>query len=114
MKKLYHIVLLVLLTPLLLWSTDLDITKKPKGINLEQGITIYGYQRCPYCQKAYSFFNHKGIAFTNKDIRNCAKAKQEAENLGIRGVPVIYINGDKIIGYDKGEITKVLKKHDYL
>lgn len=53
-----------------------------KNIDLNRGITIFGYNGCPYCRAAYAYLKRNNIPYqlmdTNKDIKSSkiSKAKQ--------------------------------------
>jgi glutaredoxin 3 len=58
---------------------------------------------------AKGFFSRKGISYTEKDVSTDTDAAQEMfEKSGQLGVPVILINGQVIIGFDKSYIESLL------
>ena len=64
-------------------------------------IEIYTLTWCPYCRKAKSFFESKGLSYQEYDIDNEDK-KQEMQKRsgGQKTVPQIFINDKYIGGYD--------------
>ncbi|MDP4039855.1 MAG: glutaredoxin domain-containing protein [Candidatus Pacearchaeota archaeon] len=74
------------------------------------GVVMYSTSTCPWCHKAREFFKENKIKF--KDI-NVGKNKKSAQEMikksGQTGVPVIDINGEIIVGFDKSAIKKALK-----
>jgi glutaredoxin 3 len=66
---------------------------------MQNDITIYSKDYCPYCQRAIALLTSKGVDFTNHEIAN--NAERTAEMLkrsgGRRTVPQIFI-GDVHVG----------------
>lgn len=59
---------------------------------------------------AKDFFKEKGVEFEDFDVsKDLDKRKEMLEKSGQMGVPVIIIdNKDIIVGFNKGELVKVL------
>jgi glutaredoxin len=58
---------------------------------------------------AKQYISSKGKAYTDYDIAQDEKAREEMVKLsGQMGVPVISIDGKIIVGFDKDEIDKLL------
>jgi glutaredoxin-like YruB-family protein len=77
--------------------------KKPK-------IKIYSTPTCPYCQMAKEFMKENKVEF--EDINVAADqeaAKEMVEKSGQMGVPVIDVDGEIIVGFDKEKLKKALK-----
>lgn len=85
-----------------------------QDVNLTEGVTIFGYNGCPYCRKAYAFLEQNDIPYELMDTEKDAKANRLAQKNGIKGVPVIYVNGDKLSGYTDSSYNKLFKKHDLM
>lgn len=72
-------------------------------------VTIFTTNTCQYCDMAKDFFKKNNIEFEEKDVRADEQAKKDAEEKsGQRGVPVIEIDGQIIVGFDKAAIEKAL------
>ncbi|MBI4564759.1 MAG: glutaredoxin family protein [Planctomycetes bacterium] len=54
------------------------------------------------------FLTAKGVPFTNRDISADEKAMDELVKLGAMAVPVLVVDGDVIVGFDRTRIQKVL------
>jgi glutaredoxin-like YruB-family protein len=72
-------------------------------------VTIYSTPTCPYCKQAKEFFDENNVEYTDIDVsQDEAKAKEMVEKSGQMGVPVIDIDGEIIVGFDKPAIKKAL------
>jgi glutaredoxin len=60
---------------------------------------------------AKKFFESKGISFEEVNVeQDQQKAAEMVEKSGQMGVPVIEINGEIIIGFNRPEIERALSK----
>jgi len=74
-------------------------------------VRIYTTSHCPYCTMAKKFFESKGISFEEVNVeQDQQKAAEMVEKSGQMGVPVIEINGEIIIGFNRPEIERALSK----
>jgi len=74
-------------------------------------VKIYTTNHCPYCVMAKDFFKKQGVQFTEINVEEDESAAEEMiEKSGQMGVPVIDINGEIIVGFNKPAIEKALKK----
>ncbi len=73
-------------------------------------VTVYSTPSCHFCHMAKDFFKEKGVEFEDFDVsKDLDKRKEMLEKSGQMGVPVIIIdNKDIIVGFNKGELVKVL------
>ncbi len=75
-------------------------------------ITIYSATWCAFCHAAKDYLDRAGITYTDKDVDADPSAGLEAVNKsGQRGIPVIDIGGDIIVGFDRHAIDESIKKH---
>ena len=76
---------------------------------MERRIIIYGTSACPYCIKAKQYFKENGIEFEDIDISTQPdKVKEMFAKSNQMGVPVLDINGQIIVGFDKDKIDAAL------
>ena len=54
------------------------------------------------------FLSQKGVAFTAKDISTDMEARKELISLGSRATPTIKVDGEVIIGFDRGRLSSLL------
>ena len=72
-------------------------------------VKIYSTPTCSYCAMAKEFLKKNNIAFENIDVGINKQAGQEIiEKSGQMGVPVLEIDGQIIVGFDKDAISKAL------
>lgn len=72
-------------------------------------VTIYSTPTCPFCIRAKQFLKENKIDFTDYDVgSDQAKAQEMMKKTGQMGVPVIDIEGQYIIGFDKEKIKELL------
>ncbi|MFH1753203.1 MAG: glutaredoxin domain-containing protein [Candidatus Omnitrophota bacterium] len=73
-------------------------------------IKIYSTPSCPYCIRAKQFLEDNNIKFVDYDVSiDQEKANEMTERSGQMGVPVIDIDGEIVVGFDKEAISKALK-----
>ena len=74
-------------------------------------ITIYSADWCAYCHAAKDYLTKKGITFTEKDVQADQKYLQESiDKSGQMGIPVLDIDGEIVVGFDKPRIDALLAK----
>ncbi|MFA6274435.1 MAG: glutaredoxin domain-containing protein [Candidatus Paceibacterota bacterium] len=72
-------------------------------------VEIYSTPTCHFCHLAKDFFTANGIVFTDYDVAsNLEKRKEMVDKTGQMGVPVIIIDGEITIGFDKPKLAKML------
>lgn len=65
-------------------------------------IQIYSTQQCPYCVRAKTLLQARGLDFTETDVANDIEIMQEMiARSGKRTVPQIFIDGDPVGGFDE-------------
>lgn len=74
-------------------------------------VIIYTTNNCPYCHMAKEYFEKNKIKYEEKNVEeNEALAEEMIEKSGQMGVPVIDINGEIIVGFNRPAIEKALSK----
>lgn len=72
-------------------------------------VQIYSTPSCSYCHMAKEFFKKNNVSYEDFDVAvNMEKRKEMVEKSGQMGVPVILIDGEIIVGFDKPKISKLL------
>ena len=68
---------------------------------------------CPYCTTLKEFLKERGVEFEEIDVSQDEKAMQEmVEKTGQMGVPVLEVDGEIVVGFDREKIIKLLKLED--
>lgn len=72
-------------------------------------VTVYSATWCAFCHAAKDYLDKKGVAYTDKDVDSDRKIAEEAMKIsGQTGIPVLNINGQIIIGFDRPRIDAAL------
>ncbi len=75
----------------------------------QKKVDIYTTPTCHFCHMSKEYFKANNVSFTEHDVANDIAAREEMmQKSGQRGVPVIFIGDDMIIGFDKQAIDKAL------
>jgi len=75
-----------------------------------KNVVIYSTPTCSFCNMAKDFFEENNIEYTEHDVSTDAEKRQEMiEKSGQMGVPVIFVDNDMIIGFDKEKISQMLE-----
>lgn len=72
-------------------------------------VHIYSTPTCHFCHMAKDFLTSKGIPYEDFDVAmDLDKRKEMVEKSGQMGVPVVSIDGELIVGFDKPRIMQLL------
>lgn len=72
-------------------------------------VKIYTTPTCGYCHQAKSFLSELGVEYTEHDVsRDRAAADEMVKMTGQMGVPVITVDGQVIIGFDRARLQQLL------
>ncbi len=75
----------------------------------KMNITIYTTPTCGYCHQAKRFLNEHDIRFTEHDVsRDRAAAEEMVRVSGQMGVPVIVVDGEVIVGFNRPRLEQLL------
>ena len=76
---------------------------------MAKSVKVYSTPTCPWCIRVKQFLRENNIAFEDFDVgADQAKADEMVQLSGQMGVPVINIEGEIIIGFDKDRIKQSL------
>ena len=74
-------------------------------------VKVFSTPTCPYCKIAKSYLDEKGMKYENIDVgRDAAGRDEMIKKSGQMGVPVILVDGDLVIGFDKERLEGLLRK----
>jgi glutaredoxin 3 len=76
---------------------------------MDKKVKIYSTPTCPYCIRAKQFLKDQNISFEDVDVSTNREAGEEMiQKSGQMGVPVLDIEGEIVVGFDKAKIIKTL------
>lgn len=76
---------------------------------MDKKVKIYSTPTCPYCIRVKQFMKENGVNFQDIDVSRDQDAAQEMiKRSGQMGVPVVDIDGQLIVGFDKEKIKSSL------
>jgi alkyl hydroperoxide reductase subunit F len=69
-------------------------------------VTVYSTKNCPYCRMAKAFLDKHGVPYEGIDVGEDPDAAKKMIDLsGQRGVPVIVIDEEVIVGFDSQKLN---------
>ena len=72
-------------------------------------VIVYSTPTCPWCHKVKEYLTEKKIAFTDYNVAaDTAKAEEMVNKTGQMAVPVIDIDGEIVIGFDRAQLDELL------
>lgn len=75
-------------------------------------IKIYSTPTCVYCKTLKEYLSENNFQFEDIDISKDEKKLQKMiKDSGQMGVPVLDIDGEIVVSFDKAKIDKLLKIH---
>lgn len=75
----------------------------------QHSVKIFTTPTCAYCKMAKEFFKTNNVEYQEFNVAQDAKARDEMiQKSGQLGVPVIFIDSNLIIGFDKPKIAQLL------
>ncbi len=76
---------------------------------MAKSVIVYGTTTCPWCIRAKQFLKENNIVFQDIDVSgNQQAADAIMQKSGQMGVPVLDIEGEIIVGFDKERIKQSL------
>ena len=74
-----------------------------------KNITIYSTPTCHFCHMTKEFLKEHNIPFTDYNVAaDLEKRKEMIEKSGQMGVPVVFIDDEMMIGFNKERLCKLL------
>ncbi len=73
-------------------------------------VKVYTTSFCPYCVTLKEFLKEHNVEFEDINVAEDSEAREEMiKKSGQMGVPVVEIEGQIVVGFDKERICKLLK-----
>ena len=71
-------------------------------------VVVYSTSTCPHCVAAKEYLSDNGIEYTEKNVQTDPAARKELMAMGHMGVPVILVDGEEVVGFDKQRLDDLL------
>ena len=72
-------------------------------------VIVYTSPTCPYCKMVKEFLSQRGISFEERDVsRDSSYGQELVSTTGQMGVPVTIINGQIVVGFDRGRLEQLI------
>ncbi len=76
---------------------------------MAKNVMVYSTSTCPWCIRVKQFLKENNVVFQDMDVAsNEGAAEEMVKKSGQMGVPVLDIEGEIIVGFDKERIKKAL------
>ena len=76
---------------------------------MAKNVRVYSTSTCPWCIRAKQFLKENNIDFQDIDVSaNQQAADEMMQKTGQMGVPVLDVDGQIIVGFDKERIKSAL------
>jgi glutaredoxin 3 len=77
---------------------------------MDSKIIIYGAEWCAFCHAAKRYLDDLGVKYDYKDVElSNDDAKAAIQKSGQMGIPVIDMDGEIVVGFDRPRIDHALK-----
>jgi glutaredoxin-like YruB-family protein len=77
--------------------------------NFKSMIKVYSTPSCPYCLTLKEFLRENNVQFEDIDVSQDRQALEDMiKKSGQMGVPVVDVDGNIVIGFDKQRIVELL------
>lgn len=71
-------------------------------------VQVYSSDTCPYCTAVKNYLKENNVDFVEKNISSDNEARNELIQKGYRGVPVIVIGDEEVVGFDQAKLKSLL------
>lgn len=76
---------------------------------MAKSVKVYSTPTCPWCMRVKQFLKDNSILYEDLDVsQNQPAAEEMIQKSGQMGVPVLDIDGNIIVGFDKEKIKTAL------
>lgn len=76
---------------------------------MAKNVKVYSTPTCPWCIRVKQFLKENNVVFEDYDVgSDSSKADEMVAKSGQMGVPVVDIEGEIIVGFDKERIKASL------
>ncbi len=95
---------------LLIFAVYTNWTPLTGGYSDNNEVVLYSTDWCGYCKKARKLFDDNNIKFQEFDIEKSLDGKRRYDEVDGSSIPLIFVNGVRINGFNESKILKLLNK----
>jgi glutaredoxin 3 len=78
-------------------------------VEVAMDVVVYTTPTCPYCTQAKNFLRQRGVSFVERDVAADPAAAADLMRLTRqRAVPVITVDGQAVVGFDRPALERLL------
>ncbi|ANU18351.1 NrdH-redoxin [Planococcus maritimus] len=78
---------------------------------MQNQVTVYSTNTCPYCTMLKNYLDQNGVAYTEVNVQeDQAAANRLVQTTGQMGVPQANVNGEWVLGFDPQRVQSLLKQ----
>jgi len=82
---------------------------------MDSKIIIYGAEWCAFCHEAMHYLDKLGVKYLYKDVeQDVNDLHAVVEKSGQTGIPVIDMDGEIIVGFNRPKIDQVLRDKNFV
>ncbi len=71
-------------------------------------VTVFTMHGCSACNHAKEFLARNGVEFTERNVSEDSKAREELLAMGYRAAPVIKVDNQTMLGFDADKLRHFL------
>lgn len=71
-------------------------------------VQVYSSDTCPYCTAVKNYLSENNVEFIEKNVSTDNQARNELIQKGYRGVPVIIVGDEEVLGFDQARLKSLL------
>jgi glutaredoxin len=71
-------------------------------------VTVYTMHGCNACNHAKDFLDRNGVKYTERNVSEDDKAREELLAMGYRAAPVIKVDNQAMLGFDAEKLKQFL------
>jgi len=73
-----------------------------------KNIKIYSSSTCANCAAAKEYIKERGYEYEEKNVTEDPEAKKELLAMGYMGVPVIFVDDEAVVGFNRVKLDELL------
>jgi glutaredoxin 3 len=75
---------------------------------MKHKVIVFSSPLCPPCERLKGYLRSKGVEFNVRDVMVDEKAAEFLESQNIRSTPVLSVDGELVVGFDRGRVDELL------